>query len=310
MDWIDRIGRRMKLRDLHIFLTVAQAGTMGRAAAALSVSQPAVSKAISGLETALKVRLFDRTARGIALTPYGEALKGCGRAVFDELQKGVRTLEFLGDPSGGSLHVGCTEFGAMGLVPLALERLALRHRKVQLSVTTADPEWLASVGLPQRSVEVAGCAIPRELPADIEAERLFDDSQIVMAGIGSPWARRRKLRLADIVEAPWVLPPAHSPMRAHIDAAFVSQGLRVPVAQVATFSMPLCHQLLASGKYLAILPRGASLLARHLPIQPLKVDFPAITRPVGLMTLKGRTPSPLARLFTEAARAAAEAVSP
>ena len=309
MDWIDRIGRRVKLRDLHIFLTVAQSGTMGRAAAALSVSQPVISKSISELEGALRVRLFDRTARGVALTTYGAAMMDCGRAVFDDLQKGVRTVEFLGDPSGGNLHVGCTEFGAMGLVPLVIERLAPRYPRMQLHVTTADPGLLTSVALPQRAVEVVIGAIPEELPADIEAEKLFEDSQVVMAGTGSPWTRRRRLRLADLVDSPWVLPPVGRPARANIDAAFVSQGLAPPVAQVSTFSMPLCHQLLASGKYLAILPREASLLARHLPIKPLKIDFAGITRPVGIMTLKARTPSPPARLFIEAARLAAEAVS-
>ena len=309
MDWIDRIGRRVKLRDLHIFLTVAQSGTMGRAAAALSVSQPVISKSISELEAALRVRLFDRTARGVALTTYGAAMMECGRAVFDDLQKGVRTIEFLDDPSGGNLHVGCTEFGAMGLVPLVIERLTPRYPRLQLHVTTADPGSLTSVALPQRAVEVAIGAIPAELPADIEAEKLFEDSQVVMAGTGSPWTRRSRLRLADLVDSPWVLPPVGSPARANIDAAFVSQGLAPPVAQVSTFSMPLCHQLLACGKYLAILPRGASLLARHLPIKPLRVDFAGITRPVGIMTLKGRTPSPPARLFIEAARAAAEVVS-
>jgi DNA-binding transcriptional LysR family regulator len=309
MHWIDRIGRRVRLRDLHIFLTVANVGTMGRAAAALSVSQPVISKSVSELEAALRVRLFDRSARGIALTTYGAAMMECGRAVFDELHKGIKTIDFLGDPSGGSLDVGCTEFGAMGLVPLVIERLVARHPRLEVHVTTADPTSLVSVALPQRLVEVAVGAIPAELPADIEAEQLFDDNQVVMAGRRSRWTRRSSVRLADLVDAPWVLPPAGSSARANIDAAFVSRGLSPPVAQVSTFSTPLCHQLLASGKYLAILPRGASLLARHLPIRPLKVDFAGITRPVGIMTLRGRTASPSARSFIEAARMAAEAVS-
>ena len=305
MDWTDRIGRRVRLRDLYIFLAVAQAGTMGRAAAALSVLQPVISKSISGLEAALRVRLFDRTARGIALTVYGEAMMECSRSVFDDLRRGVGTIEFLGDPSGGDLRVGCTEFGAMGLVPLVIERLAPRHPRLQFHLTTADPVTLATIELPQRSIELAVGAIPAELPADIQAETVFEDSPVVMAGSGSPWVKRRNLRLADLVAGPWVLPPARSAARMNIDAAFVAQGLPAPVPRVSTFSMPLCHQLLASGKYLAILPKGASLLARHLPVKPLKVDFPGIVRPVGIMTLKGRTLSPPARLFVEAARAAA-----
>lgn len=210
MDWTDRIGRRVRLRDLHVFLTVAKSGTMGRAAAALSVSQPVISKSISELEAALRVRLFDRSARGIALTTYGAAMIECGRAVFDDLQKGIRTIEFLADPSGGNLHVGCTEFGAMGLVPLIMERLVPRYPRLQLHVTTADPNSLASVALPQRAVEVAVGAIPAELPADIEAEKLFEDSPVVMAGTRSPWTKRGRLRLADLVDSPWVLPPVGS----------------------------------------------------------------------------------------------------
>ena len=309
MNWIDRIGRRVKLRDLHIFLTIAQTGTMGRAAAALSVSQPVISKSIAELESALQVRLFDRTARGIVLTSYGEAMMQCGRAVFDDLQRGVKTIEYLDDPSSGHLHIGCTQFGAMGLVPLVINRLVVRHPGLQLHVSTADPVSLASLELPQRSIELAVSAIPAELPAGIQAETLFDDKQVVMAGIGSSWTKRRKLRLADLVDGPWVLPPMGSSARQYIEAAFASQGLPAPVGRVATFSTPLCHQLLASGKYLAILPEAASLLVQHLPIRTLRVDFPGIVRSVGIMTLKGRALSPLARSFIEEARVAAAAPS-
>jgi DNA-binding transcriptional LysR family regulator len=309
MDWNNRIGRRVKLRDLHILLTLAQAGTMGRAATALSVSQPVISKAVAELEAALGARLFDRSPHGIVLTAYGSAMIHCSKAVFDELQQGVKAIEFLDNPNGGHLHIGCTEFGATAIVPLVIERLIRRHPGLQFHVMTADPVSLTAHELPQRRIELALGAIPVDLAAEIEAEHLFEDTQVVMAGINSPWARRRKLGLRDLLDAPWVLPPLDSPARRYVDDAFVAQGLSPPVAQVSTFSMPLCHQLLASGRYLAILPREASRLAKHLPIKPLNVTFPSIARSIGLMTLKNRTLSPIARLFIEAARATAAAVA-
>src|ERR1043165_9887114 len=113
-DWTDRIGRRVKLRDLHILLAVAQTLSMGRAAVDLSVSQPVVSKAIADLEHALKVRLLDRSPQGVELTLYGREVLKSGIAVFDELRRGVETLEFLSDPSSGELRVGCTEPLAAG----------------------------------------------------------------------------------------------------------------------------------------------------------------------------------------------------
>src|SRR6266568_700708 len=99
VQWNERIGRRLKLRDLHIFLAVVQRGSMAKAATELAISQPAVSKAIADMEYALGLRLLDRTRQGIEPTMYGRALIRRGLAVFDELRQGVKELEFLADPT-------------------------------------------------------------------------------------------------------------------------------------------------------------------------------------------------------------------
>src|SRR3954468_20588682 len=97
VDWEGQIGRRLRLRDLHVFFAVLQAGSMARAAAHLRITQPSVSKAIGDLEAELGVRLFDRSPQGVAPTMYGSALLKCGSAVFDELRQGIRRIEFLAD---------------------------------------------------------------------------------------------------------------------------------------------------------------------------------------------------------------------
>lgn len=122
MDWVDRIGRRIKLRDLHILLTVARTGTMGKAARELSVSQPVISKTIADLEHAVGQPLFDRSPHGVEPTSHGHALIKCGVAVFDDLRKGVKELQFLSDPTAGELRIGSTEAGATGLVPSVIQR--------------------------------------------------------------------------------------------------------------------------------------------------------------------------------------------
>src|ERR1043165_3009070 len=132
-DWSDRIGRRVKLRDLHILLAVAQTRSMGKAAADLAVSQPVISKAIADLEHALKVRLLDRSPQGVELTPYGEEVLKSGVAVFDELRRGVETLEFLSDPGSGELRVGCTEPLAAGFVGTIITRMMRRKRQLRFS---------------------------------------------------------------------------------------------------------------------------------------------------------------------------------
>src|SRR5262245_44489035 len=74
IDWESQIGRRLKLRDLHVFSTVVQRGSMAKAARQLGVSHPAVSEVIADLESALGVKLFDRSAQGVEPTIYGDAL--------------------------------------------------------------------------------------------------------------------------------------------------------------------------------------------------------------------------------------------
>jgi molybdate transport repressor ModE-like protein len=68
MRWNDRIGRRVKLSDLHVLLAVAQYGSMSKAANELAMSHPVVSRSISELEHTLGVRLLERNPHGVALT--------------------------------------------------------------------------------------------------------------------------------------------------------------------------------------------------------------------------------------------------
>src|SRR5215469_13191009 len=110
IDWESQIGRRMKLRDLHVFSTVVQRGSMAKAAAHLGISQPAVSEVIADLEHTLGVRLFDRHPQGVEPTRYGQALFKRGLAAFDELKQGIRDIEFLSDPTSGELTIGHPEF--------------------------------------------------------------------------------------------------------------------------------------------------------------------------------------------------------
>src|SRR6188474_218132 len=103
--WESRIGRRLRLRDLHILFAVVQWGSMAKAAKQLAMSQPAVSEAIANMGDALRVRLLDRSSRGIEPTVYAHALLKRGHVVFDELRQGIRDIEFLSNPTVGEIRV-------------------------------------------------------------------------------------------------------------------------------------------------------------------------------------------------------------
>jgi DNA-binding transcriptional LysR family regulator len=125
--WDARIGRRVRLRDLHVLLTVVQRGSMAKAAQHLSITQPAVSKSIADLEHALGVRLLDRGPQGVEPTPYGKALVRRGLTVFDELRQGIGEIESMAEPRVGQVRVGCPETLAATLLPPVVERLSKQH---------------------------------------------------------------------------------------------------------------------------------------------------------------------------------------
>ncbi|WP_271541825.1 LysR family transcriptional regulator [Bradyrhizobium sp. CCBAU 45321] len=132
--WDTRIGRRIRLRDLHVLLTVVQRGSMAKAAQQLSITQPAVSKSIADLEHALGVRLLDRGPQGIEPTAYGSAFVQRGLSVFDELRQGVGEIEFMSDPRVGEVRVGCPETLAATLLPAVVEQLGDQYPGIKLHV--------------------------------------------------------------------------------------------------------------------------------------------------------------------------------
>jgi len=302
MDLDDRVLRRLKLSDLRLFHAVVTWGGMAKAAMHLNISQPAVSKAIAALERTLGVKLLDRNPHGVEPTIYGKALITGGVAIFDELKQSVQKIALLADPDAGELRIGCTEAGAAGFVPAVIDRVSRQYPRIAFHVVTADPDTLTTRELPQRNVELAIGALPDLVPGDVQAEILFEDRHFVMAGAANKWVRRRNIELASIITEPWILPPPDSIQGVLAAAAFRSQGVEPPRGQVTSFSIPLCHHLLATGRFLTMHPIVMKQLAKHLALKILDVRFEGIRRRVGILTLKNRTRSPLAERFISCAR--------
>jgi DNA-binding transcriptional LysR family regulator len=310
MDPDDRVLRRLKLSDLRLLNAVVQWGGMAKAAMHLNISQPAVSKAIATLERTLGVRLLERNPQGVEPTVYGRALLKGGIAVFDELKQSVKQIEFLADPTAGELRIACSEPLAAGFVPTVIDRLSRQHPRISFHVVTADPVTITDRELRQRNIELAIAPTPGlNLGADITAEILFDDRQVVMADAHSKWARRRNMRLADLINEPWLLPPPGSIIGSSILEVFRASGLEPPHHQVVSFSIPLHHHLLASGRFLIMLPVSMARLGKHLHLKILEVGIPGIPRPTGIMTLRKRTLSPLAHVFIDAVRELAKSLA-
>jgi DNA-binding transcriptional LysR family regulator len=284
MRWDARIGRRLKLHDLHVLLAVVQAGSMAKAATRLAVSQPAVSKSIADMERALGVRLLDRGAQGVAPTRYGHALIRRGVAVFDE-------------------RIGTTEPLTASFVSVIIERLSQRHPRIVFHVEQGHTASLYQ-DLRERRVELV---ITRtfEPPAEehMLAEHLFDDVHVVVVGAKNKWLRRRGVRLADLVDEQWILPPLDTLHGALIAEAFRSAGLDVPPATIFTFSFALRERLVGAGPFLTTAP---TFLMRspgnHSWLRELPIELLATRSPIAIVTLKERALGPVAELFIRQVR--------
>lgn len=311
MDWSDRIGRRIKLRDLHVVLAVAEAGSMTKASQKLAISHPVVSKTISDLEKTLGVRLFDRTSQGVEVTRYGAALLKCGSNVFDEMRQGLRQIEFLGDPTSGELAIGCPEIMNAGIVPAISERLLKQHPRAHLRVIHADIALSQFHPLRERKVELLVGRLPDPfVEDDLIFEPLLEEPFVAVAGLTSQWARRRRVELADLIAESWVLPPYDSAPGGIISGIFARSGLKSPRPSVATLSIQLTTTLIATGKFVGVLPNSvAQFNSRRVGLKILPVKIPTTHYAIAILTLKDRASSPLAKLFIEHARAVARSSS-
>ena len=291
----------MKLHDLHILMTVVQAGSMNKAAAILNSTQPAVSRSIGDLERTMGVPLLDRSPRGIAPTDYGRALLDGGAAVFDDLRQTLKNIEFLDDPAAGSVRIGCSPLLAASFVSAVIDRVSRRFPRVEFQLVSAPVETVHR-DLHERNLDLL---ITRRVGpiADerLSFEFLFDDSLVVVAGTQHPLARRRKISLAQLADESWVLPPPDNVLGSAVMESFRAGGLDYPRATVVTVSPEARMSLVATGRFLTIFPASALRFStKQAEIMVLPIELPMARVPIGIVTLKNRTLSPVARAFHRA----------
>jgi len=306
-DWDSRIGRRLTLRDLHILSSVARWGSMAKAASHLSTTQSVVSDAIANLESALGVRLLDRSAKGVEPTVYAKTLLKRTDVVFDELRAGVKDIEALASSTSGEVRIACPEFLAGGLIPDAVDGFSRLYPDIVCRVTDVDSTTLEFRQLQERSADLMVARVPASFSDDdLSVEILFDDPHVIVVGADSPWAGRRSVTLADLAGEPWII-PASLIVRDILAEAFEAERLKVPDGRIVSSFVLMRNHLLATGRFLTVLP--VSVLqynARQWGLRALPIKLGGRPRPIAIVMLKNRSVSPSVRLFVEHLRGTAK----
>jgi DNA-binding transcriptional LysR family regulator len=304
INWDNQFGRRLKLRDLHVFFTVVQTGSMAKAAMQLGVTQPTVSETIADLESSYGVRLLDRHPRGVEATIYGTALRNRCLAAFDELRQSGHDMEHLADPKAGDLRVGCQEALLAAVLPPIIRRFSKMYPRVTLHIDDVPLPAVQLAELRNRKYDVVLARTVRPMTAeDVQVETLFNDQVVVAAAASNRWARRRKVDLADLVDAAWTLTPPDTWVYSHIAEAFEERGLKMPKPTLLTLSVPLrCHLLADSDHITAFAKSVLSLHAPRYGLKALPVALPHRPWPAIVITPRKRTLNPLVDKFIECAR--------
>lgn len=299
MEWSDRLGRRINLRDLRVLMAVADTGSMAKAAARLRISHPAVSKTIAEIEAALGVRLLDRSPQGADLTVYGEVLLRCGINVFDEIGQGFRSLEHLSNPNAGEVRLGCTEIILHSLASAIVRKFSAKYPGVQVDVKLANPGEHQLRELRERRIDLLITRATAQANAeDLHSELLFDEPFVFVVGADSEFAGKRRVALDDIIASKWVLPAPESAPGALIDGVFRAAGFQPPRATVKTISIELTTSLVASGEFVGILPISVARLKAgkaSLRVLPIKSVGPRVSAEI--IFVKNRTLSPAVESF-------------
>ena len=235
--------RTLDPKRLLDLLAIAGHGSYTRAAAALGISQPALSNSIAALEKALGVRVLERTRSGATLTDFGRLLASHAEALQSALSRAAGDVALKKDGMEGSLVIGVSPVACVDIVPDAVTLLKGATPNVSVRIhELPDDQLLAQLRAGEIDLMVSPTGFIADLP-DIEREVLLRDRFVVIMRPQNPLAKRKALSLRELRRAEWVMPNAHTTMWRQIEALFAAENEPWPATCVSTNSVTALKSL-------------------------------------------------------------------
>lgn len=301
------IRSRLKMRQLALLVHLDQERCVLRAAEVAGMTQPAASKLLRELEDAFKVKLFERHARGIAPTWYGEILVRHARSILAEIAVAQEEIATLESGLSGQASVGTVTNPATNLVPQAVSLLKQKHPGLLVSIELDYSRPLVEKLLQGQLDTVVARLLDSRGAEDLEFQPLADERHAVIAGANHPLAGREDLQLEDLVNQAWILPPPGSLLRDRLCNVFLQRGLAVPVNVIQTQSLPVITSLLRASNTVVALPVDAvQPLCQSGFLTVLVKDIGVEVGSFGIITRRAYELSPGAQALVSALRETAK----
>jgi len=298
-----------QLRDIEYFSAVAEHGNLGRAAEALGLSQPALSKSLRRLEKTMEAKLVKRTFKGVELTAVGAALFSHVRRLRFALDDVTREVADLTHGRTGHLRVGTVPSLSIHLLPAACARLLKEAPRVTFKITILDLETALSA-LRHGELDFTIHALQPSRRQDLAEEYLCEEQFVVYASIGHRLAKKRQVTLVDLAQMRWAVPTSSAIPVQRLRQAFLDAGLPPPEIAVESNALPLRLELLASSDLVGFTAKSA---VREAAARYGLVEIPikgwTYTRPAGVIYRKDAYLSPAAKRFIEILKATAKETS-
>ncbi|MCM2131527.1 pca operon transcription factor PcaQ [Larsenimonas rhizosphaerae] len=251
------MSSRIKLRHLSAFQEVARRRSLVKAAHALSISQPALSKTIRELEEILDTSLFERSPQGMALTSAGLALLRYAGPALSSLEEGVKAVGQIA--RGRVVRLGALSSVEAGFLPRALVALHRAWPELRLQVTTGPSAFLLSrLRQGELDLVVGRMSDAREI-RDLSFEHLYYEPLVMVVRPGHPLVGMAEAELTATVlnDFPWVVPPVGTTLRERVEQFWVEQGAAPARIMLETLSLPLSRRYCLDSDALWLAPLDA-----------------------------------------------------
>jgi DNA-binding transcriptional LysR family regulator len=280
--------------DLRAFLTVVELGSFHRAAAALNLSQPALSRRIQKLEAAIGAALLERTTRRVALTAVGRELLPLVRRMLDEFDSSLFAMRELGQRQAGQVTIACVPTAAFYFLPRVIARFNEQYPNVRFSILDLSAnDGLQSVarGEAEFGINLLGSAEP-----ELTFEPLIEDPFVLACRRDHPLAKKKAVTWADVEPYHLVTVSRASGNRTLLEAALVRSRVNLRwFYEVTHLSTSL--GLVEAGLGISVLPKLATPQGEHPIIVTRPIGNPPVSRTIGVVRRRGRQLAPAAQRF-------------
>lgn len=305
------VRSRLKTRQIVLLLQLYDQRSVLRAAQLAGMTQPAASKMLGELEESLGVKLFERHARGVQPTWYGEILVRHARSAMVEMDRAHEEIMALKSGLSGQASIGTVMNPGTHLIPPVIAAIKESHPRILISVEMDISRPLVARLLEGHLDFVVGRILDSEGADSLNFEPLSDEPHSIVAGSAHPFARKKRLALKDLHGLGWILQGSGSVLRSRFNAMLHEQGLGHPQNVVETFALPVTLALLQITDMIAVLPDQAVLPYRTAGLVTiLPVDLGVKMDAFGIITRRDHLLSPGAEIVLKALRETAARLYP